>query len=92
MTTANGFGTCYSRDCFYRLDADEEGLSSSDDSSESDDNIQPQIADKGQDMMPSERGTCDAMAEPDGCALSDDSKDRASEDAVENAYKIAAGK
>lgn len=75
-------------DCTFRLDPDEEDLSSSS-SDDSGDDIRPQTSDKGEELVVNERGTCDAVANSDEGASSDTCSDRKPEDAVDNDYKIA---
>lgn len=75
--------------CCYRLDADEEGLSLSDDSDDSGSDIQPGTSGNGREVMINNRVTCDAVATLDEFTSSENSKDGESKDATEDSCKIA---
>jgi hypothetical protein len=70
------------------LDADEEGLSLSDDSDDSGEDIQPGPSGKERETVVNNRTTCDAVATSDGCTSSEQSKDGESNDSVEDDCKI----
>lgn len=89
--TTDSFSTyCYVWDFYFRVDADEECLSSSDSNSDSGDDIQPETSGKRGGITVNNQGTCDeVVAVSDGSPSSDSPEGTESEGAVEDGQMTA---
>ena len=77
-------------DFYFRVDADEECLSSSDSNSDSGDDIQPETSGKRGGITVNNQGTCDeVVAVSDGSPSSDSPEGTESEGAVEDGQMTA---
>jgi hypothetical protein len=89
--TTDSFRTyCYVWHFYFRVDADEECLSSSDSNSDSDDDIQPETSVKRGGITVNNEGACDkVVAVCDGSSSSGGSEDGEPEGAVEDEQMTA---
>jgi hypothetical protein len=89
ITTDSISTYCYMWDFYFRVDADEECLSSSDSNSDSGDDIQPETSVKQGGISVNNKGACDkVVAVCDGSPSSDGSEDGEPEGAVEDGQMI----